>query len=413
MRSAFARSLALLLVLATASAALGQDALCVWGMSGSSTARSWGLQAATLNPAHLALYPEGGAAIGLASLGFDLGNNAISLERYNEISGAVLDEQGKQELLDDFPEGGLRIDAALDASLLGARFGRFALTSHLVGRGSGTLDRDVFELVLLGNEIDRAFSFDDTDAEGYALAAATFSFGVPLYRNQRMHIAAGANWSYLRGLYYSAIDEAEGGLVTTLDGLNGSARVLMTTAKGGSGYSADLGLAMEMDGCWRFGLMMKGLLGSVTWNSGVEQRLWTVEADSVLLGGEDMDDAVAQVDSSWAAGDTRSRLPRMLGLGVQREWQRFTLAADAEIGMGGSAGVGDDSSAMLGLEWKALSWLRPRLGLGFGGMGGGAVAGLGLRLGAFEIDFMGGTRGGYLPGGSHGLVLGGSMGLQF
>ena len=404
--------IAALLALAIAAPAAAQDALCSWGLSGSSTARAWGLEAAGMNPAHLALYPDGGSSVGLASLGFDLGNNALSLDRYNEISGAVLDEQDKQQLLAEFPEGGLRIDAGLDASLLGARFGRYALSSHVIGRGSGTLDRDVFELVLLGNEIDQAFSFDDTDAEGYALAAATFSFGVPLYAGERLRLGAGANWSYLRGLYYSSLDEATGGLVTTFDGLQGSARALMTTAEGGSGYSADLGLAAELDGRWRFGLMLESLLGSVTWKSGVERHLWTAEADSVLLGQEDIEDAVVRADSTWSVDRASSSLPRVLTLGIQREWSRLTLALDGSVLMGEGTGRGEGASALLGAEWKALSWLRPRLGLGLGRQEG-AVAGLGLRLGALHLNFMGGTRNGYLPGGSRGMVLGGSLGLRF
>jgi hypothetical protein len=407
-------SLLTLFALASLSAsAVAEDALRAWGLSGSNSAQAHGLGAVGRNPALLAAPGADGFYLGLASLGLNLGNNTLSLSRYNEISGAVLDSQDKDDLLADVPSSGLRVDAGMEASVLGFRKGRFALSGQLLGRGGGNMDRDVFELVLLGNEIDRAFSFDDTDGQGYAIGAATLSYAHPLRAVSNWNLSAGVNIHYLYGLFEFRALDVSGGITTSIDGLDGSARAEFLTSRGGSGYALDLGFAAEMNKVWKLGLMWKGLLGSMNWNKEVEHRLWTADADGILLGQDDIDEAIEKSDSTWAGDPYSGQVPQVLRLGILRDWSQFTLALETELRMRGLQGEETGPAAMLGGEWRALSWLRPRLGLGVGSGAQGSVAGLGLHFGAFRMDFFGGVRGGYLPGGAQGLTLGSAFSLDF
>ncbi len=403
-----------LLALATLVATAGaQDALRAWGLSGSSSARAYGLEAVGRNPALLADPAAEGFYFGLASLGLDVGNNTISLSRYNEISGAVLDSQDKDELLAEIPASGLRVDAGLEASALGFRKGRFALSGRMIGRGGGNLDRDVVELVLLGNEIDKAFSFEDTDGQGYAMGAATLSYAHPLRRSDDWSLSAGLNLHYLYGLFEFRAVEAVGGLLTTMDGLGGSARAEFLTSRGGSGYAMDLGFSAKLGEAWRLGLMWEGLLGSMTWDKEVEHRLWTADAENILLGQDDIDDAIEESDSTWVGDPYSGDLPSTLRLGAQRDWKSLTLALETALRMRGLQGEETGPVAMLGVEWRALSWFSPRLGLGLGAGAQGSVAGMGLHLGVFRMDLYGGVRGGYLPGGARGVTLGSAFSFDF
>jgi hypothetical protein len=402
--------LALAILGGTASA---QDALRAWGLSGSMSAQARGLEAVGRNPALLADPAADGFYFGLASLGLDLGNNTLSLSRYNEISGAVLDSQAKDDLLAEVPASGLRVDAGLEASALGFRKGRFALTGQMIGRGGGNLDRDVFELVLLGNEIDKAFSFEDTDGQGYAMGAATLSYAHPVKQGDDWSLSMGLNLHYLYGLFEFRAVEASGGLYTSMDGLDGSARAEFLTSRGGSGYAMDFGFAATVNEVWRLGLMWEGLLGSMNWSKEVEHRLWVADAQDILLGQDDIDDAIEKSDSTWTGDPYSGDLPSTLRMGVLRDWSRITLALETEMRLRGLQGEATGPAAMLGAEWRALSWLRPRLGMSIGNEAQGAVAGLGLHLGVFRMDLYGGVRGGYLPGGAQGLTLGSAFSFDF
>jgi hypothetical protein len=126
-----------------------------------------------------------------------------------------------------------------------------------------------------------------------------------------------------------------------------------------------------------------------------------------------MDDAVVEQDSTWAGESYSGRLPSKLRLGATRELRRFTLAAETEFRMNGLKGASGGLALLMGAEWKALSWLKPRLGLGFGSGAKGVVTGLGLKGGFFRADLFAGTRGGYWPSGSKGLALGSAFALDF
>ncbi len=95
---------ALILLLILPSQAQAQGSIRAWGMGGALTASSRGLDAVEFNPANLALTQ--GTNVGLAGVALDVNNNALSLDRYNEITGSYLNESDKEQLLDDIPDSG-------------------------------------------------------------------------------------------------------------------------------------------------------------------------------------------------------------------------------------------------------------------------------------------------------------------
>ncbi|MBT7311254.1 hypothetical protein HN843_05785, partial [bacterium] len=119
------------------------------GLCNASTASSRGLESIAWNPANLIIDSGSDFEIILPSLAIDAGNNSFSLNRYNEISGAVLTNADKLEILSDIPDGGLSMDLNANAVLLGVRKGNMALTFQGAGTGYGTIDKDVVDLVLM------------------------------------------------------------------------------------------------------------------------------------------------------------------------------------------------------------------------------------------------------------------------
>lgn len=398
--------------LAAAAPAAAQGSVRAWGMGGAHTAAARGLDAVEWNCANLAA--GGGAELGLASAAVDLANNSFTLDRYNEVTGATLDEADKERLLGDVPADGLRLAADLRASLLGLRLGGLALTVSALGGGGGTLDRDFLDLALMGNEPGQALAFDRTRGEAWAVGAVTLSAARPLWSAGGAALAAGVNLRWLRGIREAHVEAAGGSLRTDLAGVSGEAEAVWLTAEGGRGWAGDAGLMLQAPGGWTFGLAADNLAGGVTWDRGVERHVWSARADTLSLADDDLEARIADSDTSYAAGPYRTHLPRRLRLGASREAGPLLLAVDVARDLETRPATPGLTTVSAGLQWSLLSWLQPRVGASLGDPAtrGGAV-GLGLRLGPWRLDLAARSRGALWGADARGLALAAGSRLEF
>jgi hypothetical protein len=395
-----------------ASTALADGSVEAWGMGGAYTAACRGLGAVGWNPANLVL--DDGLAIGLVSAAMDMHNNSLSLYRYNEINGGNLTDEDKQWVLDSIPEDGLRIDAEVRASGLGFRTGPFAITVQALGGGTGNLDKDFFDLVLMGNEVGESVSFDDTYGEGYALGAVTFSYAQPVWNTMWGRLSAGVNLRYCRGLAEMHVEKASGLLTTTFTEIRGAAEVSMVTATGGRGYGADLGLTLQAPRDWVFGLVFDNLVSSMTWDGDPERHIFRVSADSINILQEDMDAAISENDTTMSIEAYRRNLPRRLRLGASNQLGSWLIAVDVTQGLESRAGVSTTPALNAGTEWRGLGWVLPRAGFSFGGNDRSSVAiGLGLSFGPWRLDLAAVNRGALIPGDSKGVAVAAGSSLEF
>lgn len=403
---------ALLFLLLLPSPVRAQGSIRAWGMGGALTASARGLDAVEYNPANLAF--SEGTNVGLAGVALDVHNNALSLDRYNEITGAYLDEADKQRLLDDIPESGFRLNADVRASAMGAQVGDYAVSFGAWGAGSGTLDRDYFDLVLFGNELDETVDFSNTSGEGWALATAAVSTGHQLYRTETWVLYGGMNVRYFQGIYEMHVEEAYGSLTTTMDEISGEAYVATRSARGGSGAGCDLGLALQIPGSWTFGLALDNAYTRLQWNTGVEEQRFWINAADINLANDDLDDAVADADSTLEGGSYTTSLPRTLRMGAANRLGAFQVAADYVQGFETRGASSTTPQLNLGAEWELCSFFMPRAGCSVGGARGSSLAGgVGLGLGPWKVDLAAMTRGGMSGGSAKGVGFAAGTSLKF
>ncbi len=404
-------ALLLAVTLTADTAAAGGDARAL-AMGGAHTAAARGLDAAAWNPANLAFSP--GTTLGLAGVSTDVHNNSFTLDRYNEISGQTLSYSDKERLMSDIPADGFRLDAAVNAGAIGVQIGRFAFSTGATAAGCGNLDRDFFDLVLFGNELGETVDFSDTWGEGYAVGKASLSWGQPVASGAFGRLAVGVTASYLQGLYELHVDEAYGAVTTGMSEITGEAFASAVTADGGSGYGLDLGLAWQAPAGWTFGLAVDNVVANLDWNGTVERTDYRVSAADINALNDDLDDSVADSDTTYNVSGYSSNLPRRLRLGAARDTGSLLLAADYVQGFEDKAGSSASPQLNLGLEWRPLSWISPRAGLSLGGaMGTGMAGGLGLDLAFWQIDLAVMNRGGFSGGDTRGLGFGISTQLVF
>ncbi len=397
----------------SAAPAAAQGQVRAMGMAGAYTAASRGLDAVGWNPANLALRRPHGVEVGLAAVAMDLNNNAFSLERYNEISGATLSAADKQRLLDDIPDAGFMLNADVRASALGVCAGPVALSLQGLAGGTGTLDKDFFDLILMGNEIGESFSFEDTDGEAFALASGTLSFATPVLTGRAVRLSAGVNARYLHGIYDLRVEAASGGIVATMTEVRGEAAASYLTSRGGTGYAVDVGLALQAPRGWVFGLAMSNAASRIEWDRDVERTTWRATADSLSLATDDPADRIIDEETVEAAAPYARSLPSTVRFGASNALGPLLLAVDVVKPLDGRAGAGRRFELNTGLEWRLGGWLRPRLGLGFGGDVDRAAAGLGVMLGPLCWDLAVANRGAFIPDDTKGLAAASGVSLAF
>jgi len=398
-----------LLAPTTASA---QGSIRAWGMGGAQTASARGLGAVEFNPANLAL--SSGTNVGLAGVAVDVNNNSLSLDRYNEITGAYLNEADKEQLLGDIPESGFQLDADVRASAMGAQFGDLAVSFEAWGAGSGNLDRDYFDLVLFGNELNETIDFSNTHGEGFALATAALSYGSHLYSGGGFDVYGGMTARYFQGIYEMHVEEAYGQMATTMEEISGEAFVSTLSSKGGQGAGMDLGLAVQIPDSWTLGLAFDNVMTNITWSTDVEAHEFRLTASDINLANDSFDDSVADADTTFYGGEYSTSLPRVMRLGAANRFGKFDVAVDYVQGFETRGTSSTTPQLNLGAEWGLCSYIMPRAGMRLGGAFGKSLAGgLGLGLGPWKVDLAAMTRGGVTGGGTKGVGFAAGTSLQF
>ncbi len=404
-------ALALLLSLSAGPAA-AQGAVRAWGMGGASTALSRGLGAVEYNPANLAF--SRGTSVGLAAAALDVHNNAISLDRYNEITGSHLDTADKTALLGDIPSDGFRLDADARASVLGLHSGNFALSFNAIGSGRGNLDKDYFDLVLFGNQPGKTVDFSNTWGEGYAVGSATLSFGSTFLETDLGKFSVGMNARYLQGIYEVHVEDAHGSITTSMTEISGEAFVSTLSSDGGQGYGLDLGVALQTSGGWHLGLAVDNVASNISWDGNVEANEFRLTAADINLLNEDLDASVADNDTTFAGDPYQTTLPRRMRVGVANQFGPMAVAVDYTQGFEDRGTTSTNPQFNAGVELWPTGNVQPRLGANTGGViGGGVSAGLGLRLGPWRIDMAAVSRGGLNPNQTKGMGFAAGSTLVF
>ncbi len=407
-------SLMLWTIAATPTDLAAQGHVRAMGMGGAYTAAARGLDAVDWNPANLVIRRDNGLMIGLASVAVDVKNNSYSLARYNEVSGATLTQADKQILLDDIPAEGFILDANVRASVLGVCAGPFAMSIQGLAGGTGVLDKDFFDLILMGNDIGSSFDFDNTNGEAYAMASATLSWATPLVTRRTHRLALGVNARYLHGLYDVMIEEATGGILVDMSGVHGSADAAYLTSRGGTGWAVDVGLALQAPRGWTFGLNIGNAASSLTWDRDVERSEWHATADSLTAATEDFEAATTTSDTTYAVSSYDTALPTVVSLGASNRWGRLLYAVDVSRALESRMGTSSNTAVNAGVEMRLASWFRPRLGAGLGGVTKQrSSVGLGLGLGPVKWDIAVANHGKLVPNDTKGLSFASAFGLEF
>lgn len=382
-------------------------------MGGAYTALARDLEAPQWNPANLGLSDGGSFSINLFSAGLRLKNNSFSLDDYNKYNGKFLTDDDKNDIMNDIPNEGLNVDLGLEASALNFTIGNLAVTYGGLGASSIYLDRDPFELLLMGNAVLHELQMSDSKSEAYAVGDVALSYGQAVKRWLGGEFAVGASFHYLQGLAYGKIVDAQGGVATTDTGFVGSGYARLRTALGGVGYSSDIGLAVRFEKDWYFSAAWQNVASKITWNRETEERLFAFEMKPVtvdFLSEDDSDSLVTNTDTTYAVEQFSSRLTPSVRMGLAKKYRKMVWSVDYEQALFSGPGQSINPKLTAGLEYRLLGWLPLRAGLG----GDGSYStGFGLDFGPCNFDVGLANAGSPSPTQSRGLKVAIGMMLRF
>lgn len=354
-----------------------------------------GAEAVLANPANLSLPNAKLVTVSLFQMGGYTANNAFNKGHYNRYNGAFLDSSAKVDILNAIPDNGLSLLARMDVQPLAVSYGPFAFSILFQAGASSRLDKQVAELLLQGNELDRVYSFQPLSGRGMAATSYVFSYGyaIPASLKNFQHFGLGINLKYIRGHYFSVVDQMTVTTVTRFISTAAQGTARLRTAEGGSGFGADLGMTATFFQRWRAFLVLENMAGQIRWQRKPEEITANFELSAKTIEkifDEDMefDEVVLADDSTRAIAAFSSRIPMIFRLGVVRGFKNVFLAVEFEKSVSASAWTSAKPLYSLGVEYQPTSVLRLRSGLRLGGdMAATWSCGLGVMLGSLRWDF--------------------------
>ena len=383
------------------------------GMADSYLMLSSNCEAASANPANLALSGRKNFSLKLLSAGGHVSNNSFSLDDYKKYNGAYLTESDKLDILAKIPTEGLTFDANAGASALSFSVGTLAINIDAVGGGRGSLSKDPIELALMGNKVGEVVTANGSGGDSWAAASVGISYGRKFMTRGGYEFLGGATFKYLRGLgYYSAL-ELSAEAVTLTTGFEGQGGLNTVSATGGSGYGIDLGLAMQGEHA-QYGLVVRNAFARINWNKDVEVTLYKFALTGVTVDNGDNDSLVTSSEEKVTMGSYRSRPPLEVELGAARRLGKLLASASLRQGFEETAFVSKTPRLAGGLEYGLIKVLDLRGGLAVGGVDDFSVAmGMGFNFGPLQLDLAYASSAKLQPWSGNGAKLAVSTILEF
>lgn len=412
------------------------------------TALARGPEAVFWNPANLALGGEPKLKWEMLGAGLTLitENNSFSVRTYNEHFTDDTHRIGpaeKKELLEDIPEDGLRFNSDLVPFLSAGlpvnggisfplRNGiQAAVTTNVAFGVEGEVPKDMFELMLFGNEFDRRYEIARWDGSSWLVGGVNFAGAKPWMPDRlAAHLREFSVGGTLKisGGTYGEITRSDGGMISRIQGTDLEGFALVRRS-GGIGFGVDFGVAgVSTDGRTTFSAGMLNLVDFISWTIGSRQdsvyakatRLRVtrfLDPDQVrmrdVLENEDIDgDGDPDFREKFGEKGFSRSLPAMLRAGVAH-WPmpHMTVVGNYDQAFSSGFGISPMPKISTGAEYRLVSWFPTRIGLSIGGRS--SSTGVGFAFGPFNVghaqfeffDLALVTRGGLLPGFSKGSAM--------
>jgi hypothetical protein len=349
------------------------------------------------------------------------GNNAFDIDFWNDqfARDHYLTENDKNEILDRIPDDGLEITTQSSIPIAGMTYNKMGANITLENALRAKATKELFELALLGNELNRVYDLSDFEGEQYKLLDFSVGFVYEFQQEQIPGLYAGAGFHFYYGLEYDALAEAEGNFMVTDSLITGYSILHRVHGNRGDGVGFDLGGMAVLNDKWQVGLSLRQIGGVISWD--IDKNEWnTFRADSngIIIDSLDEEDYVERAlhvdDVTYPGGTHQSQLPPIVEASAHYKLSsksalmsmiRYRTLTSAQGETGVETGIGS--------EYRAKSWLPLSAGVSIGGPHGWQIGiGGGVSFKNYELR-LGWTWNRGLFNSARGISVGLSQQIKF
>jgi hypothetical protein len=345
------------------------------GFGGAYDLHEWSSDVLHGNAAILARPTHRSWRIDLPRFSAGAANNAFSVSQWNDqiAQDRYLTAADKREIIDQIPDDGLRVSGLLSVPILGGIYKKAAFQLSEETAFNVAADKELFELALYGNQLNRGYKIEDLGGEQYTVFDAGVAVGYKFDQEYIKGLYGGIGFHFYLGAFYDKITDASGELETTDSLLTGYGAIQRVHSTNGDGIGFDVGLLAELNDQWSLGFDLKQIGGSITWVV-EEATLDAFEIDSTGLIVDSLDDedyvsrAFKSSSDEVTGGNIESKIPTTLEISARYQYSPKllllgTVRGRLEESAQGKTGV--DISA--GGQYSLVGPWVARCGIGSGG----------------------------------------------
>lgn len=418
-------------------------------LGGTNATSARGVYAIGVNPANLVIQQnhkiELSTVIPFPSFNITAGNDFITLADYQhfftgtegpngEMVGRNLDLSEKNKFLGLFDEGS-NVNTNFGTNLLSATFypskeiGAIGIAIQDWTSVQASLPKQIFELMLFGNEPGKTFDLNDLDLKAWYLRNYSLSYSrdlTDLFPDAFRFFSAGFTVKMVQGLFYAGVDKINTTLSTRSDydiEVNGDSRMLVAASPSfgikydfedddiekesnvglfndpaGSGLGFDFGFYAELDKAWSIAFAVTDL-GSVKWEEGLAEYTSTSSfllediTDEELV--DSLSDAITGEGNYTETFSTNLSTAMKIGVGLRLDEfldgnfpGQMNIELNYQQGFNNMLSNSMTERISLGLEWLPTGWFKVRTGISVGGYDKfNWGLGLGFDAGILDFDF--------------------------
>lgn len=309
-------------------------------------------------------HPEFGYRI----IGLEAGvlNNSFTLSQYNQYSGAFLDNRAKDEILHSIPETGMWLNAGANLTGFDLIFRNFGFSVFGTGSYDLKIPKDVFDLALYGNQINRRYEADGLSRQSISFWGISASHNLRIKQRFQFGLAA----RYLSGISIFETLRSQGYLLTTPTYVASEGSLSYRLGRGGNGAGLDLIFSYDILPDLRTILALINLNTGMNWTKNPELGQFSFNLDSINWSRLQKEDFFTENDSRKATEPFRTALPFYLILGTS-----YRLCPSLRTGFILKQIFNESSTNRLPrlfgtLEFRGLRFLPLECGLSVGGSEG-------------------------------------------
>jgi hypothetical protein len=323
-------------------------------------------------------------------------HNSFTRSQYNRYSGAFLDDRTKDEIMSSIPGTGLWLNAGANLNGFDIIINNFVISMFGTGSLALRIPKDVFDLALYGNALDRRYEANDLAGRTISYWGAAASYHLSI----RKKLQIGTAIRYLGGIYIFETLESQAYLLTTPSFMVSEGKATYRLGRGGSGVGLDLNIAYDFLPDLRTTLALFNLNTGINWTNNPENGYLNFALDSINWSRIQRGDFFSENSTVVSTVPFRTPLPFYIMLGAN---YRFNPILNGSLTLSQSfneSQLTTRAPRLTGaIEFRGLHWLPVELGMSLGGKEGFGIAySLGVIIKKFSGSFAVQDLGGFFLG---------------